>query len=58
MNFVPFEKRSKKEQREYNKKRRVTFEQMGCPNPVSRVIPDKKHRYNRAKFKKGSKHDE
>ena len=57
MNFVPFEKRSKKEKHGYNRKRRGTFEQMGCLNPVSRVIPDKKHGYSRAVFKRGCKDD-
>ena len=50
--FVPIEKWSKKKQREYHRKQRGTFEQMGCQNPITRIIPDKKHRYDRAKFKK------
>ena len=48
--YVPMEKRSKKEQRAYNAQQRVTFESMGCLNPVSRVIPSKgKNAFNRNK---------
>ena len=50
--FIPIEKQSKKKKREYHKKQRGTFEQMGCLNPVTMVVPDKKHRYNRSEFKK------
>ncbi len=50
--FIPIEKQSKKNQREYHKKQRTTFEDMGCPNPVTRVIPDKKNTYDRVRFKK------
>lgn len=55
--FVPLEKQSKREQRAYNRKQRGTFEQMGCLNPVSRVIPDKKHVYKRSKFKREAREE-
>lgn len=51
--FVSYDKKSKKEKRlEDNKKR-------NCWNvsPVTKVVPDKTKQYNRQKFKKGIMED-
>lgn len=47
--FIPFDKRSKKEQRESNRSKRGVWENV---NPITKVKESKK-RYNRNAFKRG-----
>lgn len=44
--YIPYEKLSKKEKRELNRKKRSSW---GCVNPVTRKVESKKV-YNRKKF--------
>lgn len=44
--FIPYNKMSKKAQKELNRKARKDWQM----NPVTKVVPDKT-KYNRAKFK-------
>lgn len=51
--FLPYEKMSKKKQRELNKQRRTTW---GCLNPTTRK-PDYSRAYNRNKRKEMDRHE-
>ncbi|MBQ7543299.1 MAG: hypothetical protein IJT44_13520 [Clostridia bacterium] len=51
--YVPFEKLSKKKQKELNAKRRVTW---GNINPITRK-PDNPKAYNRQKARRSSQQD-
>ena len=42
--YVDYRKMSKKEQRALNARKRVTWGERGCPDPVTRIVPDKKKR--------------
>ncbi len=45
--FIPIEKMSKKQKKEYYSRNRITWDNF---DPTTRVVPSKKH-YNRAKEK-------
>lgn len=48
--MTELKKQSKKAQKAYHAKQRGSWNGV---SPVSRVVPDKKHSYNRQKFKRG-----
>lgn len=52
--FVPYEKMSKKQKREYDRKRRGTWD----ISPVTRIAGDGKQHYSRKIKHKGSSGDE
>lgn len=45
--FVAYDKMSKKDQKNINSLKRNRWEDFGCLNPKSKVIPDKKKDTNR-----------